>query len=263
MDLDDIDKETDADVEPNAEIDFYVDDIINKPREKTNKENLETNNREIYINNTLNVDSKKDMLHLYGEYDSMAQDSYLEKILQKEKNTNKNASKDIELIIQSYRYANECPEKFIEKMNKEKEIENDEKQKMNKIKPEHNYNEEFQIENNQNELPTNLHIKSKNINSIDNIRNNMKNEFNFLTNKSESLKILSLKLGILKESDLHLSDQELINYFINNKRFRRVLKFYNVNIKNVTIPLIYKITKLLYFERPFPKKEKNHKLSID
>ncbi|CAD2089099.1 conserved Plasmodium protein, unknown function [Plasmodium vinckei lentum] len=267
MDLDDMDNETDAetDTDTDAEIDFYDDDIINEPREKTNnKESSETNNSQTDINNNfLNVDSKKDMLHLYGEYDPITQGDYLEKILQTEKNTNKAASKDIELIIQSYRHANECPDKFIEKMNKEKEVENDNKQKINKIKTEHNYNDEFQIENNSNELPTNSYVKSKNMNSINQIKNSMQNEFNFLTDTSVSLKMLSLKLGLLKESDLHMSDQELINYFINNKRFRRVLKFYNVNIKNVTIPLIYKITKLLYFERPFPKKEKNHKLSID
>ncbi|SCM21436.1 conserved Plasmodium protein, unknown function [Plasmodium chabaudi adami] len=269
MELDDMDKETDAEAdaepdtetEPDAEIDFYDDDIINEPREKTNnKESFETNNHQANINSILNVDSKKDMLHLYGEYDPITQGDYLEKILQTEKNTNKAASKDIELIIQSYRHANECPDKFIEKMNKEKEVENDKK---HKIKTEHNYSDEFQIENNSNELPTNSYDKPKNINPIDKIKNNMQDEFNFLTDTSVSLKMLSLKLGLLKETDLHMSDQELINYFINNKRFRRVLKFYNVNIKNVTIPLIYKITKLLYFERPFPKKEKNHKLSID
>ncbi|CAD2101088.1 conserved Plasmodium protein, unknown function [Plasmodium vinckei] len=267
MDLDDMDNETDAetDADTDAEIDFNDDDIINEPREKTNnKESSETNNSQTDINNNfLNVDSKKDMLHLYGEYDPITQGDYLEKILQTEKNTNKAASKDIELIIQSYRHANESPDKFIEKMNKEKEVENDNKQKINKIKTENNYSDEFQIENSSNELPTNSYVKSKNIISIDKIKNSMQNEFNFLTDTSVSLKMLSVKLGLLKESDLHMSDQELINYFINNKRFRRVLKFYNVNIKNVTIPLIYKITKLLYFERPFPKKERNHKLSID
>ncbi|SBT32008.1 hypothetical protein, conserved [Plasmodium ovale wallikeri] len=215
----------------------------------------------------LRVDSKKDFFFLHGKEDKITQENYLEKILLKEKKNNKSVSKEIDLLINSYRYANTHPDKFIECFF------NDKEKKADFVKTYDQHGDNENVENNRNghlkevddsRNGSNTHMqRPENYGDISKVKDGVEPEFNAMTNTSMALKMWSLKLGLLRESDMHLDNKELINLFLKNKKFRRVLKFYNVNTKDISIPVIYKITKLLYFERPFPRKEQTRKLNMN
>lgn len=277
------------DVQPENEEGLVLsnDDLINNKHNNDKntssyEKEMDNNNKSNKINNFLNVDMNKDMLFLYGQNEKIAEDKFLEKLLEKEKHTNKAVSKDIDVLIQSYKYMNEHPDNFIEYFykkneqktsssnnNKEKEcIDTNGNNNVNHIINDNNYMNEFNYNaNNKQHYYDNIPTYEENIptheENIPTHEENIPTDFNDFSNTTIALKTWSLKLGLIKEKHMHLNDQELINHFLKSEKFKRALKFYNVNTKYVTIPLIYKITKLLYFERPFPSKEKYYKLNMN
>ncbi|GAW79630.1 hypothetical protein, conserved [Plasmodium gonderi] len=230
---------------------------------------------------SLKLDQQMDMFFLLGKNDKITQGNYLEKLLTKEKIENKGASKEIDMLLQHYRYVNEHPDEFIKSFYNENGETNksadfleenftdiDKKQKHIIEKQSNSIANSFNIIEREGD-PRTKQSKQRTHETIANYMNTksinaVETELNHMSNESLALRSWSLKLGLIKEKDMHLDDQSLINHFISNPKFKRALKYYNIkNTKNVTIPLIYKMTKLLYFERPFPRKEQNRKLNMN
>ncbi|SOV75708.1 conserved Plasmodium protein, unknown function, partial [Plasmodium sp. gorilla clade G3] len=263
------------DVQPEKEEGFVLsnDDLINNKHNNDNntssyEKEIDNNSKSNNVNNFLNVDMNKDMLFLYGQNEKIAEDNFLEKLLEKEKYTNKAVSKDIDVLIQSYKYMNEHPDNFIEHFYKKNEQKtsssnNNKEEEFIDTNENNNLNYIFNDKNSINEFNYNINNKEHYYDNIAADEENIPTDFNDFSNTTVALKTWSLKLGLIKEKHMHLNDQELINHFLKSEKFKRALKFYNVNRKYVTIPLIYKITKLLYFERPFPSKEKYYKLNMN
>ncbi|ANQ06666.1 Uncharacterized protein PCOAH_00010230 [Plasmodium coatneyi] len=278
-DLEAVDAENDEDVILNEQdllgksTDDIPSDDKNDPHEEKKKKDL------------LNLDKQMDLLFLHGQEDKLTGGSYVEKLLCEEKYKNKNANKEIDFLIQNYKYVKEHPDELIQDFYNTREGE--EKTPIdlsdggvNDVVDATNGEEEnrqrgipnggvYKTEKGK-KLPTGKSSSREKTHTALSTDFNIKKtkeieaEANHMSEESVALRSLSLKLGLLKEEHMHLDDQSLINLFVRNQKFRRALKFYDIkNLKNVTIPLIYKITKLLYFERPFPKKEQTRKLNMD
>ncbi|CRH03740.1 conserved Plasmodium protein, unknown function [Plasmodium relictum] len=260
-DLEEIKSEKDENILLNDE------DFINKHCNDYKKKNEEGTNNLEDEDNFINLNDKKDIFLLYGNHDKIIENNFIEKILENEKESNKSISKEIDFLIESYKHANIYPNKLINNFLKKQTNSTVVNNKITNVKKvqcgNDNMNKINDMFNEENINELGFYLKSKeNHNSI-NIKDNINYELNSMLNQSFLLKELSLKLGLIKKSDMHLNDKELISLFLKNVKFKRALKFYGVSTKNISIPVIYKITKLLYFERPFPRKEKNHKLNIN
>ncbi|KJP89524.1 hypothetical protein AK88_00735 [Plasmodium fragile] len=260
-------------------------DLLGKSTEDTGSEDKNDSLEEKKKKEHLNLDRQMDLLFLHGQEDKLTGGNYVEKLLGEEKYKNKNANKEIDFLIQNYKYVNEHPDELIQDFYKNKEVETNKNMDLsnggitNVVKEPNG-----QVENRQRgitndgvyetekgkKLPTTKNSVREKTHTAQSTHFNIKQthgietEANHMSDESLALRSLSLKLGLLKEKHMHLDDKSLINLFVRNKKFRRALKSYGIkNVKNISIPLIYKITKMLYFERPFPRKEQTRKLNMD
>ncbi|SCO71224.1 conserved Plasmodium protein, unknown function [Plasmodium vivax] len=249
-------------------------DLLSKPSEDIQSDDKRDPHDEGKKKELLNIDRQMDLLFLHGQEDNLTGGNYVEKLLGEEKYKNKSANKEIDFLIRNYRYVNEHPDELIQNYYSSKggqkntpvDLPNGEvKNRLRGIPNGGVYKAERGEK-----LPTvegKGEGKTHTARSTDfNIKqtNGTEAEANHLSDESLALRSWAFKLGLLKEEHMHLDDQSLINLFVRNHKFRRALKCYGIkNVQNVSIPLIYKITKLLYFERPFPRKEQTRKLNMD